>query len=138
MKLTDSEDEEGEEEECEEEEEEEAPMLVDEEEEELEVTLVPVDAKMHEEVHRFLEEHFFPCAPLAKSLQMTQARWFWVWAWVGSLLLEDESIAAVDKWGRIRGVVIGKQTMYLGDMLWWERAADFWWGDGWQEWLVGC
>ena len=55
MELTDSEDEEVEEEECEEEEEVEAPMLVDEEEEELEVTLVPVDGKMHEEVHRFLE-----------------------------------------------------------------------------------
>ena len=79
-------------------------------------------------------------------------RWFWVWAWVESLLLEDEvschhlpllsknstflpthlispnlspfmikiylqTIAAIDRWGRIRGVVIGKQVKILIQML---------------------
>ena len=76
-----------------------------------------------------------------------------------------QTIAALDRWGRIRGVVIGKQvpkkiigiywycwslslenigkceffslqTYRTGDMAWWEKIADFWWGDGWEEWLV--
>jgi len=119
--------------------EEEAPTLVsiDAEEDEEEVTFFPVDKMLHEQVHSFLEEHFFPSAPLSRSLGMSQARWFWVWAWVESLLLEDETIAALDRWGRIRGVVIGKQTYRTGDMAWWEKVADFWWGEGWEEWLGG-
>ena len=56
----------------------------------------------------------------------------------------------MDRWGRIRGVVIGKQvplsqkqncqnlfqTYRTGDMAWWEQIADFWWGEGWEEWMV--
>ena len=28
------------------------------------------------------------------------------------------------------------QTYRTGDMAWWEKIADFWWGEGWEEWLV--
>ena len=28
------------------------------------------------------------------------------------------------------------QTYRTGDMAWWEKVADFWWGEGWEEWLV--
>ena len=71
--------------------EEEAPTLVsiDAEEDEEEVTFFPVDKMLHEQVHSFLEvsvfdwlpqidllqEHFFPSAPLSRSLGMSQARW---------------------------------------------------------------
>ena len=71
--------------------EEEAPTLVsiDAEEDEEEVAFFPVDKMLHEQVHSFLEvgvfdwlaqidllqEHFFPSAPLSRSLGMSQARW---------------------------------------------------------------
>ena len=71
--------------------EEEVPTLVsiDAEEDEEEVTFFPVDKMLHEQVHSFLEvgvvdwlaqidllqEHFFPSAPLSRSLGMSQARW---------------------------------------------------------------
>ena len=72
--------------------EEEAPTLVSidaEEDEEEVVTFFPVDKMLHEQVHSFLEvgvfdwlpqidllqEHFFPSAPLSRSLGMSQARW---------------------------------------------------------------
>jgi hypothetical protein len=66
-----------------------------------------------------------------------EARWVWVWAWVESLLLEEEGLVAVDRLGRVRGVVLGKQHLRTGDMTWWERCLDFWWGEGWEEWLGG-
>ena len=28
------------------------------------------------------------------------------------------------------------QTYRTGDMAWWEQIADFWWGEGWEEWMV--
>ena len=71
--------------------EDEVPTLVsiDAEEDEEEVTFFPVDKMLHEQVHSFLEvgvvdwlaqidllqEHFFPSAPLSRSLGMSQARW---------------------------------------------------------------
>jgi len=49
--------------------EEEAPALVPidaKEEDEEEVTFLPVDKMLHEQVHSFLEEHFFPlCTTLS-------------------------------------------------------------------------
>ena len=69
--------------------EEEAPTLVSIDAEEEVVTFFPVDKMLHEQVHSFLEvgvfdwlpqidllqEHFFPSAPLSRSLGMSQARW---------------------------------------------------------------
>ena len=78
------------------EEDQEVPELVhatDEEDEE--VTFFPVDKMLHQQVHAFLEvgekihlqlylqhdvqvwcsqEHFFPCAPLSRSLRMSESR----------------------------------------------------------------
>ena len=78
------------------EEDQEIPELVQAtEEEDEEVTFFPVDKMLHQQVHAFLEvrkeiqvqlllehevqlwcsqEHFFPCAPLSRSLRMSESR----------------------------------------------------------------
>ena len=33
-------------------------------------------------------------------------------------------------------MIIFLQAYRTGDMAWWEKIADFWWGEGWEEWLV--
>ena len=77
------------------------------------VEVRPVSTAMFEEVHSFLELHFFPHAPLSRALGLRQASQFWTWAWVRSCLMEEESLAALDPdTGNIVGVVIGK-TSYL-------------------------
>ena len=73
----------------------------------------PITTSMFEELHDFLETHFFPDAPLSASLGLSQKTQFWTWAWVRSCLMEEESIAALDPdTGRVIGVIIGK-TSYL-------------------------
>jgi len=95
----------------------------------------PITTSMFEEVHDFLEAHFFPEAPLSASLGMSQRTQFWTWAWVRSCLMEEESMAALDPdTGRVIGVIIGK-TSYLLDMSVFERTVDFFFGGGWEEWL---
>ena len=74
----------------------------------------PITTSMFEELHEFLETHFFPDAPLSASLGLSQKTQFWTWAWVRSCLMEEESIAALDPdTGRVIGVIIGKTTYLL-------------------------
>ena len=44
------------------------------------VEVRPVSTAMFEEVHSFLELHFFPHAPLSRALGLRQASQFWTWA----------------------------------------------------------
>ena len=77
------------------------------------VIIRPITTSMFEDIHNFLETHFFPDAPLSASLGLSQKTQFWTWAWVRSCLMEEESMAALDPDnGRIIGVIIGK-TAYL-------------------------
>lgn len=89
---------------------------------------------MFEDVHNFLEKHFFPEAPISRWLGLRQSQSYWVWAWVECLLMEQQSLAAVDGEGNIRGVIIGKETIRL-DLSLLERLVDFWYGGGWEDWL---
>ena len=74
----------------------------------------PITTSMFEELHDFLETHFFPDAPLSASLGLSQRTQFWTWAWVRSCLMEEESMAALDpETGRVIGVIIGKTTYLL-------------------------
>ena len=74
----------------------------------------PVTTSMFEEIHEFLEDHFFPDAPLSASLGLSQRTQFWTWAWVRSCLMEEESMAALDPdTEKVIGVIIGKTTYYL-------------------------
>ena len=100
------------------------------------VIIKPVSRAMFEEVHTFLENNFFPCAPISKCLGMSQSRYFWNWAWVETLLMEEESLAAVDHNGAVEGVIIGKHSVLL-DMTTFETIVDFFFGGGWEE-FVGA
>ena len=62
----------------------------------LQYEIHPISTAMFEDVHQFLEEHFFPCAPIARSLGIKQSSQFWTWAWVESSLMEEESL--VQRW----------------------------------------
>ena len=101
-----------------------------------EIMIKPVSRAMFEDVHTFLETNFFPCAPISKCLGMSQSRYFWNWAWVETLLMEEESLAAVDNNGDIEGIIIGKHSVLL-DMTTFETIIDFFFGGGWEE-FVGA
>ena len=94
----------------------------------------PITTSMFEEVHDFLEAHFFPEAPLSASLGMSQRTQFWTWAWVRSLLLEETALAALDSEDKVVGVVIGKHSLLM-DLTFTERLVDFIFGGGWEEFL---
>ena len=94
----------------------------------------PITTAMFEEVHEFLEDNFFTCAPIARSLGMCQKKQFWTWAWVESCLMEEESLAAMDRNNQMVGVIIGK-TSLLMDLTLMEKIIDFIFGGGWEEWL---
>ena len=101
-----------------------------------ETILKTVNRAMFEDVHDFLEENFFPCAPISKCLGMSQSKYFWNWAWVETLLMEEEALAAVDEEDNILGVIIGKHSVLL-DMTTFEWIIDFFFGGGWEEFLGG-
>ena len=82
----------------------------------------PITTQMFPEVHEFLEQHFFPHAPIARSLRMSQRRQFWTWAWVESCLMEEETLVALDQQMNIIGVIIGKTSLLL-DMSWSEKIG---------------
>ena len=70
----------------------------------------PVTTDRFEDVHQFLEDNFFPCAPVSRVLGLNQKSEFWTWAWVRSCLMEEESLAMLDRQGAVKGVVIGKTS----------------------------
>ena len=69
-----------------------------------------VTTNRFEDVHQFLEDNFFPCAPVSRVLGLNQKSEFWTWAWVRSCLMEEESLAILDSQGAVKGVVIGKTS----------------------------
>ena len=101
-----------------------------------EIVIKPVSRDRFENVLNFLEENFFPSAPISRCLGMSQSRYFWNWAWVETLLMEEEALAAVDEKDRIQGVIIGKHSVLL-DMTTFETIVDFFFGGGWEE-FVGA
>ena len=88
------------------------------------IVIKPVSRARFEDVHNFLEENFFPSAPISRCLGMSQSRYFWNWAWVETLLMEEEALAAIDERDNIQGVNIGKHSVLL-DMTKLETLLDF-------------
>ena len=87
-----------------------------------------------EEVHKLLEEEFFPEEPLSRSCGSNQTAYYWTWWWVEENLRKFSTVVALDQNGSIVGVNLGYDNNIEDDDYKVDEEDSFW-SD---IWCAGC